>query len=124
MALNPNINSPYVINVSTSAIPSGQAGQYLTTGTNGTTWAASPAMAINQSGLLDLTGPNADIRVNGVSLLDTVNQISERLNLLVPDPRIEADWEELRILGDQYRALEAQLKEQQQTWDLLKKEYR
>ena len=118
MALTP-INSPYVI---TSAVPSGQAGQYLTTDTSGTTWAAS-AMNVNQSGVVELTGLNADIRINGVSLLNTINRISERLNLLVPNPKIEADWEELRILGDQYRALEAQLKAQQQTWDLLKKEY-
>jgi len=81
-------------------------------------------MNLNQSGTMELTGENADIRINGVSLIDTINQIRERLNLLVPNPKIEADWEELRILGDQYRALEAQLKEQQQTWDLLKKEYR
>lgn len=122
MALNPNINSPYVI---TSAVPSGQAGQYLTTGTNvTTTWAMPPAMNLNQSGVVELTGENADIRINGVSLTNTINQIRERLNLLVPNPKIEADWEELKILGDQYRALEAQLKAQQQTWDLLKKEYR
>jgi hypothetical protein len=120
MAFNPNTNSPYVI---TSAAPSGQAGQYLTTGSNGTTAWTSAAMNVNSGGTLELTGDNADIRVNGVSLLKTINQISERLNLLVPNPKIEADWEELRTLGDQYRALEAQLKEQQQTWDLLKKQY-
>ena len=118
MAINTINQGPYTIN------PAGGAGQYLSVNSVGTTTLnAGPAMNLNQSGTMNLTGPDADIQINGVSLLNTINQIRERLNLLVPNPKIEADWEELRILGDQYRALEAQLKAQQQTWDLLKKEY-
>ena len=115
MSLNP---SPYVIN---SAVSANGSGQYLTT--SSPTWGTEPAMKVSHSGTIELTGENADIRINGVSLTNTINQICERLNLLVPNTQIEGDWEELRILGDQYRALEARLKEQQQTWDLLKKEY-
>ena len=87
-----------------------------------TSWGSSAATIAN-SGTLALTGPSADITVNGVSLLDTLNQLKQRLNLLVPNPKIEAEWEELKILGDQYRALEAELMSRQQVWDLLKKEY-
>jgi hypothetical protein len=69
---------------------------------------------------IQLDGENADITVNGWSLVDAIKRIEERLNLLQPNPELEAEWEQLRQLGDQYRALEAKLKEQTEMWAKLK----
>jgi len=83
----------------------------------------STVLSTNLSGRLELRGDNADIVINGTSLSNTLEQIAQRLNILIPNPEIEAGWQELKVLGDQYRALEANLKAQQATWNLLQKEY-
>ena len=73
------------------------------------------------SGKLTLQGPNADIEVNGESLMSAIRKIEERLNILKPNEKLEAEWDQLRELGEQYRRLEADLLEKQKVWDLLKK---
>ena len=47
--------------------------------------------------------------------------VESRLGMLRPNPEMESTWDELKRLGDQYRALEKKLKEQQQVFDVLKK---
>jgi hypothetical protein len=69
---------------------------------------------------IKLDGEGADIVVNGSSLVDAINSIRDRLNCLQINPALEAEWEELRALGDQYRELEQQILEKQATWDKLK----
>lgn len=69
---------------------------------------------------LKLDGEGADIEVNGVSLIGMLDKIQERLNILTPDPKLEAEWEELRALGEQYRRLEQHIKDKQATWNRLK----
>lgn len=69
------------------------------------------------SGRISLDGDEADIVVNGVSLMDL---LKDRLNIMIPDPRMEKEWDQLRELGDQYRALEKKLKEQSEMWAKLK----
>lgn len=89
-----------------------------TSGTNGLTWAnlSEPA-----SGRITLQGPDADIEVNGESLMTMLHRIEERLNILTPNKELEAEWDQLRELGEQYRALEKKLNEQSEMWDALKK---
>ena len=72
------------------------------------------------SGKIKLDGPNADIEINGSSLVDMLRNIEQRLNILKPNEKLESEWEELRALGEQYRALEKHIKEKQATWDKLK----
>jgi len=72
------------------------------------------------SGVIDVKGENADIKINGVSLCDTLKVIQDRLNLLQPNPELEAEWDQLREVGDQYRKLEAEFKEKTKMWDTLK----
>ena len=67
-----------------------------------------------------LDGPDADIKINGESLIDMLRNIEQRLNILQPNPDLESEWEELRALGDQYRALEQHILKKQATWDKLK----
>jgi len=72
------------------------------------------------SGKIKLDGPEADIELNGESLMTMLKNIEQRLNILRPNESLESEWEELRALGDQYRALEQQIKEKMATWDKLK----
>ena len=70
---------------------------------------------------MELRGEQADIVINGVSLNDTLRSIQDRLNMLRPNTELEADWDQLRSIGEQYRELEKQLNEKQRAWDLLRK---
>ena len=74
----------------------------------------------NTSAKIQLEGKGADIEVNGWSLIDAIQKIEERLNILQPNTELETEWEELRVLGEQYRKLEQQIKDKQATWDRLK----
>ena len=69
---------------------------------------------------LELKGENADIVINEVSLMNMLANIESRLNILHPNTNIEAEWDELRELGDRYRALEKQIKEKSDMWEKLK----
>ena len=84
-------------------------------------WNSPPAMALDQHGTIDLRGENADIRVNGESLMKTLQSIQDRLNMLRPNTELEAEWDQLKELGDQYRKLEAEFKEKSKMWNALKK---
>jgi hypothetical protein len=74
----------------------------------------------NVSSTLDLKGENADIRINDISLTDTLKTIQDRLNILRPNPELETEWDQLRELGEQYRELEKKLQEQSDMWAKLK----
>ena len=72
------------------------------------------------SGDADFDG---DVRVKGQSITEAINKINERLNILVPNEKLEADWSELAELRIRYVELERQLLEKQRTFDILKKSY-
>jgi len=72
------------------------------------------------SAKLNLNGEGADITVNGWSLVDAIQKIEERLNILTPNAKMESEWDQLRELGEQYRALEKKLQEQGDMWARLK----
>ena len=74
----------------------------------------------NVSSTIDLKGENADIKINGISLVDTLKTIQDRLNILRPNPELETEWDQLRELGAQYRTLEIKLQEQSDMWAKLK----
>ena len=86
--------------------------------TNGT-YTSSPITS-TPSGTLELRGEDADVRINGVSLTGVLKNIEERLNILRPNIELEAEWDQLRKLGDQYRCLEAELQEKSLMWRQLK----
>ena len=75
---------------------------------------------LSQGGRMTLMGEKADIEINGISLMETLKSIQERLNLLRPNPELEAEWDELRELGEQYRDLEKKCKEKIEIWKKLK----
>jgi hypothetical protein len=63
-----------------------------------------------------------NIIVKGVNLTDTLNAIESRLGILRPNHKIEEEWQELKELGDRYRALEQEINRKMEVWDLLKRE--
>ena len=75
-----------------------------------------------QKGNLQLN-EDADIKIGERSLIKTLDTISERLAILETNSKLEAEFAELRNLGNQYRQLEQELKERMVTWELLKKEH-
>jgi hypothetical protein len=64
---------------------------------------------------------DSDITVKGRSLTEFMESVEQRLNILRPNPAMEAEWDQLRELGEQYRELEKQLTEKSQMWNTLKK---
>jgi hypothetical protein len=76
--------------------------------------------SIGQSGVMELRGEDADIKVNGRSLMNAITALEERLNVLVPNPELEKEWDELRELGERYRELEKKCKEKGEMWKKLK----
>ena len=72
------------------------------------------------SSKIKLDGDNADIEINGESLVGMLKSIQERVNILTVNLELESEWEELKALGDQYRALEQHILAKQATWDKLK----
>lgn len=93
---------------------------YTTTGTN-TQWNSPYLINENvQPGQLHLRGDNADIMINDRSLMEVIGSLEDRLNMLRPNPELEKEWDQLRELGEQYRKLEAELKEKSKMWQTLK----
>lgn len=68
---------------------------------------------------MKLSGEKADVVINGVSLSDTLKQIQQRLDILIVNPELEAKWNELSELGQQYRELEAKLLEHEKVLKIL-----
>ena len=48
-----------------------------------------------------------------------LKRIEERINILTVNAELEAEWEELKELGNQYRALEQRIKDKMETWSKL-----
>ena len=96
---------------------------FTTSGSNGSTWNIAnptPKVHLTKDGL-DM-GEDCDIKIGDWSLKDFARKMEERLAILSPNPKLEADWAELKELGDRYRELEKDIKEKMKTWDVLKRE--
>jgi len=61
-----------------------------------------------------------DIEIDGLSLKATLRTMHERLAIMVPNPELEREFEELRACGDEYRRLEREFTEQLRVWNTLK----
>ena len=108
-----------------TSIGSSTSGSYISNGTYGAAanWTTTPITApltVNASGKIDLQGESADITINGTSLMATLAALQERLNWMQPNTELEAEWDQLRELGDRYRELEQQCQEKSQMWTKLR----
>jgi hypothetical protein len=96
---------------------------YTTTGTGtGNPWITTDTIdgynTLSVKGNADF---DSDITVKGRSLTEFMDSVEQRLNILRPNSDLEQEWDQLRELGEQYRALEKQLAEKSQMWKTLKK---
>ena len=112
-----NANVQWTTGTNTSAI-----GQTFTIGPNTQSWGniSGTGGPYTQSGKLSLTGEKADIDINGKSMLQWMQKVEERLNILTPNPDLEKDWDDLRKLGERYRKLEKKCKQKAEMWSKLK----
>lgn len=107
------------------------AGSVLTTGTNGLYWGdygtniVSNDISIGASNkALTIKGEaefESDITIKGVKLMETLEKIEQRLNILRVDPELESRWAELKELGERYRALEAECIDKEYVISILKR---
>ena len=84
---------------------------------------ATITASVNQHGLRVLGDASfeGDIKIKEKSLSDFMEKVEERLNILSLNKKLEAEWEELKTIGDKYRALEKELIEKNEMWNILKR---
>lgn len=99
-------------------------GQVYTIGPNTQSWSdlstTGGLYTQSNSGKISIRGEQADIDINGKSMLQWMQKVEERLNILTPNPDMEKDWDDLRKLGERYRKLEKKCKEKAEMWNKLK----
>jgi hypothetical protein len=74
------------------------------------------------SAKITLIGDEADIEINGESVVGMLKEIRDRLNILQVSEQMEAEWDELRILREQYEAKLAECREKSRAWSALKQQ--
>lgn len=102
--------------------PTGLAGGaggvfYTVQSSSATGWMTSD---VSVKPILSLHGEEADVVINGKSLKDSIAGIEARLAILTPDPELEAKWDRLRELREEYLKVEAEIKEKEKMWQKLK----
>lgn len=107
----PNVNVGHGINVSTPV---------WTTTTNNTGGYTFANQNIQPNNTVHIRGKDADLLINDKSLKTWMERVEERLNILTPNPEMEAEWDQLRKLGERYRKLEKKCKEKSLMWNKLK----
>ena len=74
---------------------------------------------INRSAKISLQGDDADIEINGESVVGMLREIRDRLNIIKVSETMEAEWDELRVLRQQYEAKLAECRAKSQAWSAL-----
>jgi hypothetical protein len=126
-SVNNIMNNTYIGDpLSTISIDNtGSAGQvYTTNGTGATSWATITADPNLQGRQLHVDGNasiTGELTIKGVKLSERLDKIDERLAILHPNEELEAKWENLRGLRKAYMELEAEIKEKEKMWGILKK---
>jgi len=86
-----------------------------------TSWLNDVVIHEPPSGTITLTGEDADILMDGMSVRKTLESINDRLAILQVNPELEAEFDELHALGEKYRALEQKIIEKKKMWQTLNK---
>lgn len=90
----------------------------LTNDTGWDTWNPKTNSGLHVKGNAEFEG---DVKIKGKSIVETLDKIEQRLAILHPNEKLESKWEELKKLGDMYRALEKDIIEKEKIWNTLKK---
>jgi hypothetical protein len=78
--------------------------------------------SFNPSNKISINGPDADIEINGESVVGMLREIRDRLNMLQVSKEMEKEWDELRVLRERYEAKLAECREKSTIWKALKHE--
>lgn len=92
-------------------------------GTHGPIYTTTGAWSNPTAGTIQVKGDavfEGDITWQGRNMRTWFESVEARLNILQPNVRLEAEWEELADLRMQYVELEKQLLEKQRVFDILK----
>ena len=80
------------------------------------------SMSHDIDGKMRITGDEADIEINGISLKQTLEDIQQRMAILQPNSELEKEFKELREIRQKYMQLERNLLEKKEMWDTLNKD--
>lgn len=86
-------------------------------------WTSQHAAAISANGTLELKGDNADLKINGESLKETLEEIKQALKIpgtLNRNRALEQEFEELKEAAEHYEKLVKHFKEQKKVFEILK----
>ena len=119
VALSPDSATAPSYTISTGTSPWSGSNVTWASPTTSNTFTINPSLIVKPSGSISVKGDDADIDINGKSMKAWMEKVEERLNLLCVNPDLESDWEELREIGNQYRALEQRIKDKMTTWKTL-----
>ena len=96
----------------------------LYTGPNGVNWDNITISSDTIHNTLEVKGDanfEGDLKIKGKSIVESLERIEEQLAILRPNEELEAKWENLRGLRKAYMELEAEIKEKEKVWGILKK---
>ena len=62
-----------------------------------------------------------EVTIKGTKLSEMFKKIEQRLAILHPNEKLEAKWEKLKLLGEQYREMEKEILHAEEMWKILKK---
>lgn len=96
----PNTNQPYTINP---------------------TWDTSWGSRNNGLKVIGDAEFDGDVKIKGKSITEMFEKIEEKLAILHPNEELEAKWEKLRELRQQYIELEKEIIEKEKMWEILKR---
>jgi len=76
--------------------------------------------SFNPSNKISINGPDADIEINGESVVSMLRDIRDRLNMIQVSEEMEQEWDELRTLREKYEAKLIECREKSKMWNTLK----
>lgn len=112
------------ISHNTYTVGAASSGQVLTSNGGSIDWSSITANPNLSGSSLKVNGNaefEGDVIIKGKSIGDSLERIEERLAILHPNEELEAKWENLRELRKAYMDLEAEIKEKEQIWNILKR---
>ena len=88
------------------------------------TWSDYTITSTNLHNALEVKGDaniEGDLKVKGISIVETLEKIEEKLAILHPNKELESRWERLRQLREEYIKVEKELLDSEKMWNILKK---
>ena len=102
----------------TGTISNGSAYPWVTSVNDTITIGDIPQRSLSVRGNAEIDG---ELKVGGKNIGESLDRIEKRLAILRPNPELEARWDRLRELGEEYRKLEQDILGQEEIYNILKK---